>query len=244
MRVWRAAIAFSLTACGGQIQGTAAAPAGTAVLIYRTDAADEYVRSVEEHDRPLFAAIDLSQRAADSGQRAIRIVDSVRSAPRRDGTGEFRALGRGTVGVGGVLAINGRYRGRLALVLEPSAQLPVGCRVDVTMPLRGDRLVTLAGQACGVWPEPIEPDQLRRDLAAKWQQDSIALAAGARADSTARARNAAMLKWPFVADRDGVYYFKAGSTCAAGIPKQRLTYLRDAAYAHKEGYARSEEPGC
>ena len=245
MRLARTAILVLFGAgCGGRIEGTAAAPAGTVVLIYRTDDADEYEAAVLQHNSPLGRAFALSFSSADSGAQALGIVDSVLRAPPRGDRRNIAALGRGTVGVGGSLAIDGNYRGRVALVIEEAGRPSGGCRVDVAMPIYGGRVVTMAGPQCKVWPQPTDPEQLRREIATKWSEDSLAHAATVRRGSVLRANAAAMLNWPWVADRDGMYYFAARSPCALKIPAGRRTYLRDPAYAHANGYGRSPEPGC
>jgi len=242
-RAWRAAITLSLTACGGQVSGTAAAPAGTEVVVYHADDADCHVAATRRHNDPLirlFAGIDSAHFRADL---ALAGLDSLLKSPSHAECGTH-PIGRGTVGVGGVLAMDGRYRGRIALTIEQGHPNFQNCRVNADMPLYGNRSVTLAGAQCLPWPVAIDPAEVRRELERRWREDSLEMRDLARSDSAHAAAEALTRGWQFVADRDGVYYFRRGSPCAREIAPSRLVYLRDSSYAHLKGYARSEEPGC
>jgi hypothetical protein len=231
-----------LAACGGKITGTAAAPPGTTVHIFTPQDADEIARRVSAHNKPLHQAFEHLQLGAS--ERAQRIMDSLAHAPPMPPGRAINELGSGTVGVGGALAIDGHYRGHVALVIDSYNSDRLGCRVDLDMPFYGERNATMAGDQCRLWLPLVDREELSRTASMRWQEDSLAGAGRARTEAAARALAAQVLTWPFVVDRDSVYYFTAKSPCAMKIPAGRRTFLRDSAYAHQMGYGRSSEPGC
>ena len=231
-------------ACGSRIEGTSAALPGSAIVIYRASDADEMASSIDRHNAPILAAIQLSMVPGPSRDSAFRMIRAAVDSPTFGLSRKIDALGTGTVGVDHRISINGRFRGEVAIVSTPTLGINLGCRVNERLELFGSHGVTLAGDRCLPWAYPIDPMPVLRDIAAKREQDSLSLAQKQVAESVTNARSAMMKNWPFVADRDGVYYFKTASRCAAAIAEGRRTYLRDSLYAHKLGYGRSTEPDC
>lgn len=243
-----ALVICGIGACGSTAQGTAAAPAGSTVLVYRAADADELERVILAHNVALLEAMRLSEQSATL-QRAVALSDSMLSPAPRAGARDIDAIGRGTVGVGGALAVSGRFRGRVALVIEAIGRPVGGCRVDVEMPAFGTRTITLAGDQCRPWGSPMDPADVGRAVSMRWREDSLAAIdrarlGRARAELQQYYEAAEDIPEEIIGAKNGDTFFRYGCSAAEKIPLSERVYFGTRGEAKRAGYHKSTVKGC